>query len=142
MRQILFSCVVAVIGASSTQAPSREISPRLDPARRGMIADRSQTVALGERSRAEKGGEFADSLSGGPDFYEVRDAGNEGLSLRARASPRARLLVHFPNGTELKNLGCKKVSYGRRWCKVERPDVPSARGWVNGRYLHEQAGAK
>lgn len=99
------------------------------------------TMAFDEKSVGKKGADYADSLSGGPDYWEVTGIAVGGLSLREKPSPQARRVKQFPNGTVLKNLGCKNRR-GRRWCNVERPDDPSIRGWVNGRYLRESAGPK
>jgi hypothetical protein len=91
--------------------------------------------------RADHGREIADSLSGGPDFWEVRGLGaRDGLSLRRAPSARAPIVTRFANGTVLRNLGCR-VRGGGRWCQVERPGDPAARGWVDGRYLRESAGS-
>lgn len=84
--------------------------------------------------------EIADSLSGGPDFWEVRGLGaRDALSLRRAPSAHAPLVTRFANGTVLKNLGCRIISVGR-WCRVEWPGHPAVRGWVNGRYLRESSG--
>lgn len=143
MQRIIFACAIAVAGASSTRAASGDVFPRPDAnsAQAETIIDNSLRIASAEKNRIESRGEFADSLTGGPDSWEVAGAGPAGLSLRAEASQHADPVAHFPNGTVLKNLGCK-IRHGTRWCKVERADAPSARGWVNGRYLREAAGAK
>lgn len=107
-------------------------------ARRGTIANYTLTIALGQKSATDKKGlDYADGLTGGPDYWEVTGVGDgDTLSLRKEPSPRARLMVQFANGTVLRNLGCKNTR-GQKWCRVERPDDPSMRGWVNGRYLRE-----
>lgn len=111
-------------------------------ARRGMLASDTSTIAGREQRTIERESEFADSLAGGPDFWEVTGVGpNSRLSLRKEASPHAKRLTNFSNGAMLKNLGCK-IGRGQRWCEVERPDDPSVRGWVKGRYLRETAGPK
>lgn len=89
---------------------------------------------------SDHGREIADSLSGGPDFWEVRGLGaRDALSLRSAPSTRAPLMMRLAQGTVLRNLGCR-ISGGDRWCQVERPDDPAVRGWVNGRYLRESGG--
>ena len=143
MRRIALACATAIACALSTQAESLDTPQGRDPssARRGAITDQSLTIAVGKKSGTEQSGEVADSLSGGPDFWEVTGVGKEGLSLREEASLRAKLIMHFPNGTVLRNLGCKE-RYRERWCRVERANNPSPRGWVRARHLRESAGAK
>jgi hypothetical protein len=112
-------------------------------ARRGTIANYMLTIVLGQESATnEKGPDYADGLTGGPDHWEVTGVGaGDALSLRKEPSPRAELVVQVANGTVLRNLGCKNTR-GQRWCRVERLDDPSMRGWVNGRYLRESAGPR
>jgi hypothetical protein len=81
--------------------------------------------------------DFADSLSGGPDYWEVTGVGaGDTLSVRKEPSLRAARIAQFPNGTVLRNLGCK-IARSQRWCRVEQPSGSSWRGWVNGHYLRE-----
>lgn len=110
-------------------------------ARRGERASYRLTLTLGRtQATHESGPDYADGLTGGPDYWEVTGVGaNDALSLRKEPSPRATLLVQFANGTVLRNLGCRNTR-GQRWCRVERPDGPAPRGWVNGRYLRESGG--
>jgi len=110
-------------------------------ARRGTTAKYTLTIEVGQKSATkEKGPDFADGLTGGPDYWEVTGVGaGDGLSMRATPSPKGKLVVQFLNGTALKNLGCKNMR-GQRWCQVEQPAEPARRGWVNGRYLREGNG--
>lgn len=112
-------------------------------ARRGEAANYTLTIVLGEQSAAkEKGPDYADGLTGGPDYWEVTGVGaGDTLSLRKEPSPSAQLIAHFANGTVLRNLGCKNTR-GQRWCRVESVDNSSTRGWANGRYLRESAGPR
>ncbi|MGD9656691.1 MAG: SH3 domain-containing protein [Methylocystis sp.] len=112
-------------------------------ARRGETARYMLTIALGDKGAAkEKGPDYADGLTGGPDFWKVTGVGaGDTLSLRKEPSPRAQKVGQFANGTALRNLGCKNTR-GQRWCRVERPDDPSTSGWVNGRYLRESGGPR
>lgn len=114
MRRIIACCAAAIVGVPLVQAaPS-----------------------------SDHGREIADSLSGGPDFWEARGLGaKDALSLRRAPFAHAPLVTRFANGTVLKNLGCRIIS-GGRWCRVERPGDPAVRGWVNGRYLRESAGSR
>ncbi|MGQ0444047.1 MAG: SH3 domain-containing protein [Beijerinckiaceae bacterium] len=112
-------------------------------ARRGEAAKYMLTIALGQkRATNEKGPDYADGLTGGPDYWEVTDIGaGDALSLRKEPSPRAELAVQFANGTVLRNLGCKNTR-GQRWCRVERPNDTSVHGWVNGHFLRESGGQR
>lgn len=75
----------------------------------------------------------------GPDFWEVTGvSAGDALNMRSAPSPRSPLVLRFQNGATLRNLGCK-IIHGGRWCRVERLGEPTARGWVNGRYLREGA---
>lgn len=86
---------------------------------------------------AAPAGDFADSLSGGPDFWEVTGvARGDTLNLRAGPSAQARVVDTLGNGVVMRNLGCKLVK-GQRWCQVARPEVARTKGWVAGRYLRE-----
>jgi uncharacterized protein YraI len=98
-------------------------------------------MEVGQKSATkDKGPDYADGLTGGPDYWEVTGVGpGEELSLRQTPSPKGKLIMPFPNGTVLKNLGCRNMR-GKRWCQVEQRGVPARRGWVNGRYLREVNG--
>jgi hypothetical protein len=112
-------------------------------ARRGAVVNYTLRIAVGQTSATnEKGPDYADGLTGGPDFWEVTGVvEGDALSLRGAPSPRGRLIARLPNTTVLCNLGCKNTS-GQRWCRVEQPKAPAMRGWVNGRYLRESGGPK
>ncbi|TKD12542.1 hypothetical protein FBT96_20365 [Rhodobacter capsulatus] len=80
--------------------------------------------------------DFADGLSGGPDFWAVTGLGaGETLDLRAEASARARALGQLAPDEVVRNKGCAMVA-GGRWCLVDTPIGP---GWVEGRFLRESA---
>lgn len=134
--------VIEYSGAAPTSGDYRaRVYLYRNDARRGVTANYTLTIALGEQSRTnEKGPDYADGLTGGPDYWEVTGVGHgDELSMRKAPSPKGALVMRFANGAVLKNLGCKNTG-GQRWCRVERPDDPSMRGWVNGRYLRESAG--
>lgn len=83
--------------------------------------------------------DFADGLSGGPDFWDVHGvAANDTLNLRSGPSPQDRVVGKLGNGDVLRNLGCT-LTDGQRWCRVARPDNPAFEGWVAGRYLRESS---
>jgi hypothetical protein len=74
-----------------------------------------------------------------PAFWRV--TGLEGvpaLNIRSGPSTRDAVVAEVPEGTLLRDLGCRDVS-GERWCEVESPDDPSVSGWVSGRYVTESA---
>ena len=80
-------------------------------------------------------GDVADSLSGGPDYWQV--TGIEGrLNIRAEASTSAAVAATVGNGDSLRNQGCKSVD-GRTWCKVET--AAGQTGWTVNQYLREGA---
>jgi len=83
--------------------------------------------------------DFADGLSGGPDFWEV--IGVEGFAngLAIRQSPKLyspQIVSGIRNGAVLRNLGCS-MQGGERWCQVEPRNNPNQKGWVRGQFLRE-----
>lgn len=109
-------------------------------ARRGETSTFTVKVKLGgEAAAAPPEGDFADSLSGGPDFWEVTGlAAGKSVNLRKGASSSAAVTGRIPEGTILRNKGCK-MDGGQRWCQVERRDDASVTGWVAGQFLREAA---
>lgn len=80
--------------------------------------------------------DFADGLSGGPDFFEVAGVSRgDALNIRSRPSTQARIVARVINGEILRNGGCRMTGQ-TRWCRVSRPDGSSA-GWAAGRFLIE-----
>jgi len=109
-------------------------------ARRGAKANYVLNIAVGMKSPAkENGPDFADGLTGGPDYWEVSGVPRgDKLAVRATPSPGGKLITQVVNTAVLKNLGCRNAR-GQRWCHVE--DGAGRRGWANGGYLRESAGA-
>lgn len=111
-------------------------------ARRNEVAQFSLSVEISGKP-AKPGDlqpDFADGLMGGPDFWDVTGVGaDDTLNLRKSPSAKAPILAKFPDGTMLRNKGCR-IDDNIRWCLVELPDDPSVQGWVAGRYLRESAG--
>jgi hypothetical protein len=111
-------------------------------ARRGETASYRLTVKIGgggNTGSAAPGGDFADGLAGGPDFWEVTGVADDDLlNLRSGPSSRDRKVIGVGNGTVLRNHGCE-MHAGQRWCRVSMRDAPSRRGWVAGRYLRESS---
>lgn len=78
--------------------------------------------------------DFADSFSGGPDFWHV-NAGS--LNMRAGPSTSYGVLRALGRGERVRNLGCG-VSGGQRWCRVETTlSGRSVVGFVAQQYLQE-----
>lgn len=78
------------------------------------VAFVSAAAAAGHRNP-----DFADSLSGGPDYWEVTRVGaGDALSLRNKPSPRAAKVAQFQNGTVLRKRGCKISRGQRRRCGI------------------------
>lgn len=100
---------------------------------RGEIADFTLEFSL------DRDDDFADGLAGGPDFWEVTGvAKNETLSLHSGPSATEGVVSKVPNGTRLRNLGCK-MENGSRWCRVRTFGEDAIEGWADGRYLMESA---
>ncbi|MEI9400934.1 SH3 domain-containing protein [Mesorhizobium argentiipisi] len=56
------------------------------------------------------------------------------LNIRATASASGRVAARLPNGTAVKNYGCKTVN-NYPWCKVEDTQDAHITGWAPARYL-------
>jgi hypothetical protein len=111
-------------------------------ARRNEILRYTVTLSIGARRTGAvepKNPDYADGLSGGPDYWQVHGvADNDALNIREGASANSRVLIAVPNGTVLQNQGCR-MSGGQKWCKVTQPGGTGITGWVAGRYLREAA---
>ena len=101
-----------------------------DAARRNEQA--SYTLRI---STARPAPDYADGLSGGPDFWRVVVPNGDGLNVRAAPAARGPIVGWLANGTVLRNGGCR-MNGSTRWCRVEMPDG-GVRGWAAGRYLRE-----
>ncbi len=100
-------------------------------ARRDETARYSLAVSIGAP-------EFADSLSGGPDFWKVAGLeGEDALNLRDGPSTRYRVTSKLRNGNVGQNRGCRMTG-DQRWCLI-RVANSGVTGWVAGRYLVETA---
>ena len=108
-------------------------------ARRGESAAFSLTVEVTGGAPRQRQPDFADGLSGGPDFWQVANVPpGDRLNIRSRPSSQAATVARLRNGAVLRNLGCR-MNGPTRWCRVERRDG-SARGWAAGRFLVESGG--
>ena len=97
-------------------------------ARRGEVADFTLDVAIAAGSP-----DYADGLSGGPDWWEVRVGST--LNVHSAPSTSAPTVGRLPNGLVVENRGCQ-MAEGRRWCQIADGD---ASGWVAGESLVEAA---
>ncbi len=80
--------------------------------------------------------DFADGLSGGPDFFQVAGISpGDALNIRTRPTAQSPIVTRVVNGEILRNGGCRMTGQ-TRWCRVSRPDG-SASGWAAGRFLIE-----
>ena len=103
-------------------------------ARRGETA----LVSLGIAVTAP---DYADGLSGGPDFWAVSGL-EPGSTLNLRDGPDTRytIIARLDPGDLLQNRGCR-LTGDRRWCNVREAGT-GWRGWVVGDYLAEAAPPK
>jgi hypothetical protein len=84
------------------------------------------------------GGDFADGLAGGPDWWKVTLVA-PGSDLKIHSGPHARypVISQAANGELAQNRGCRMTGLDR-WCKV-RLQGSGQQGWVAGRLLTEAA---
>lgn len=121
MRRLVLCCAVTIACAFSAQAKP---------------SGHSKNPPSGGASAVAQGRDLTSGIFG-PDFWEVSGvSAGDALNMRNGPSPRSALLLRLQNRATLRNLGCK-INSGARWCRVELPGDPTARGWVNGRYLRE-----
>jgi Bacterial SH3 domain len=106
-------------------------------ARRNERSDYSLDVAItGDRPERVEG-DFADGMAGGPDWWRVATSGGP-LNVRETPSAGGALVGQAPDGTALRNLGCRAAE-GRRWCQVASASGGMT-GWVAGDFLQGGAG--
>ena len=97
-------------------------------ARRGERSEFSLGVSLGAP-------EYADGLSGGPDYWQVNLEQGRGLNLRGGPSTRYASVGLLRVGTPLENQGCRMTG-SERWCNI-RAAGSGVTGWAAGQYLTE-----
>ena len=112
-------------------------------ARRNETSDFTLTVEVTDAAAAAPGGgDFADGLMGGPDFWEVSGlAANRTVNMRSDAARSAPVVEKLAMGTILRNKGCRMEGQ-QRWCRVELPENAEVGGWVAGQFLREAAFAE
>lgn len=107
-------------------------------ARRGETATYRLRVAIAGAAAVAPAPDFADGLAGGPDWWVVEGvAEGDALNLRAGPASDEPVLARVPNGTALRNLGCR-LTGTTRWCQVEANGRLT--GWAAGKYLREGPG--
>ncbi|MCB1496863.1 MAG: SH3 domain-containing protein [Bauldia sp.] len=80
--------------------------------------------------------DYADGMSGGPDYWRVTDVPrNDTLNVRRGPGTNYAVLGELNNGDIVRNRGCKRVGQSR-WCEIEAGEA-RRRGWVNGNFLRE-----
>ncbi|SIO44148.1 SH3 domain-containing protein [Rhodovulum sp. ES.010] len=104
-------------------------------ARRGESTTYTLDIRI-DGAAAGSGQDFADGLSGGPDYWEVTGVSGS-LNIRAAPSTSAAVRMGLLRGTVVRNLGCR-MNEGRRWCEVAQVGG-GVTGWAAGEYLREAA---
>lgn len=107
-------------------------------ARRGLRSDYALDISVLGSPGEVVSGDFGDGLRGGPDFWAVQTAAGGNLNIRSGPSTGDSVVTMVPDGTVLRNLGCR-MSEGRRWCEVETVTHPILDGWAAGQFLIEGA---
>lgn len=102
-------------------------------ARRNESTNYTLNISIGG---AAEGQDYADGLSGGPDFWEVFGV-SQSLNVRAAPSTSAPVRIGLLKGTVVRNLGCRQ-SEGRVWCQVSQVGG-GVTGWAASQYLREAA---
>ncbi|MCE6951536.1 SH3 domain-containing protein [Cereibacter sphaeroides] len=83
------------------------------------------------------GGDFADGLAGGPDWWQVAGLSRGALNIRSGPDTRFPVVGQAQNGEAMQNRGCR-LTRGTRWCSV-RVGGSGVQGWVAGKFLVEAA---
>lgn len=99
-------------------------------ARRNEAADYTLGIGLA-------GGDFADGLAGGPDWWAVAGLTKDALNIRSGPDLRYPITGKAQNGEVMRNRGCRMTG-ATRWCSI-RVDGSGVRGWVAGKFLVETA---
>ncbi|HMQ57150.1 MAG TPA: SH3 domain-containing protein [Rhizobiaceae bacterium] len=87
--------------------------------------------------RPPQASDFENNLEQGPDFWQISGLrGGDLLNIRTGPSTADEVIRRLPEGSVVRNLGCRNVS-GQRWCKVEATVRPRTVGWASARFLRE-----
>jgi uncharacterized protein YgiM (DUF1202 family) len=100
-------------------------------ARRNESTKYTLNVSIGGNAPQQ---DYADGLSGGPDFWEVVGV-SQSLNVRAAPSTSAPVRIGLLKGTVVRNLGCRRNA-GRVWCQVSQLGG-GVTGWAASQYLRE-----
>ncbi|MVA98368.1 SH3 domain-containing protein [Nitratireductor sp. CAU 1489] len=104
-------------------------------ARRDEEADYALSISISGGAAANP--DYADGLSGGPDFWRVANVpANDTLNVRSAPGTGNPVVGELANGDRVRNLGCDMHGQSR-WCRIEAGFDQKFTGWVNGRYLRE-----
>ncbi|MEH7829930.1 SH3 domain-containing protein [Gemmobacter denitrificans] len=83
------------------------------------------------------GGDFADGLAGGPDWWQVTGLSEGALNIRSGPDLRYDVVGKAQNGEVMQNRGCRMTGPDR-WCNI-RVYGSGVEGWVAGTHLTEAA---
>lgn len=97
-------------------------------------ARRNETVAY-TLGIGLAGGDFADGLAGGPDWWAVVGLTQGALNIRTGPDTRYPIAGKAQNGEVMQNRGCRMTG-ATRWCNI-RMAGSGVQGWVSGTYLAE-----
>ncbi|WP_170462391.1 SH3 domain-containing protein [Ruegeria arenilitoris] len=105
-------------------------------ARRNEAANYSMHISIDDVASEGPSSEFADGLSGGPDWWQVaRVSDGDLLNVRSRPGTDNEIVGKLANGDVVANLGCEMAGESK-WCQIGDADR-NAIGWASGRYLRE-----
>lgn len=79
------------------------------------------------------GGDYADGLAVGPDWWQVSGLASDALNTRSGPDTRQEVVGTARNGDVMQNRGCR-MTRAIRWCRI-RMDGSGVQGWVAGSYL-------
>jgi len=105
----------------------------------GQVRRADEAMAAHRREQGI-GGDYADGLAGGADFWRVQGvsghvSGNR-LPVHVAPARSSNLVISLQEGEVVRNRGCE-MHGGERWCRVEPRDDSRRSGWVLGQYLRE-----
>jgi hypothetical protein len=83
------------------------------------------------------GGDFADGLAGGPDWWQVSGMPQSAVDIRSGPDMRYGVVGKAQDGEAAQNRGCRMTGQ-TRWCSV-RMAGSGVQGWIAGRHLVEGA---
>lgn len=118
--------------AASTGSSDMTVTVTLSGGGAGVDAMASDTM-----SSEMPMGDYADGLSGGPDFWEVHGlSGADSLNVRSGPGTNHAVVGTVGNGDILRNQGCAQPGT-TVWCQIESTDGRNLSGWASNAYLRE-----